>query len=41
MGGIFAGVLIVWTDAPYLDLIIGILVSLFALNGARKILALK
>ena len=41
MGVIFAGVLVAWTGSAYPDLIIGILVSLFVLNGARKILALK
>ena len=41
MGVIFAGVLVAWTSTAYPDLIIGILVSLFVLNGARKILALK
>jgi cation transport ATPase len=41
MGVIFAGVLVTWTSSAYPDLIIGILVSLFVLNGARKILALK
>ncbi|WP_374532062.1 cation transporter [Acinetobacter sp.] len=38
---IFAGVLVALTGSAYLDLIIGTLVSLFVLNGARKILALK
>jgi Co/Zn/Cd efflux system component len=37
MGVIFAGVLVAWTGSAYPDLIIGILVSLFVLNGARKI----
>ena len=41
MGVVFAGVLVAWTGSAYPDLIIGILVSLFVLNGARKILALK
>ena len=41
MGVIFAGVLVAWTGSAYPDLIIGILASLFVLNGARKILALK
>ena len=41
MGVILAGVLVAWTGSAYPDLIIGILVSLFVLNGARKILALK
>lgn len=41
MGVIFAGVLVALTGSAYPDLIIGILVSLFVLNGARKILALK
>lgn len=38
---IFAGVLVALTGSAYPDLIIGTLVSLFVLNGARKILALK
>ncbi|EHU2953344.1 TPA: cation transporter [Acinetobacter baumannii] len=41
MGVILAGVLVAWTGSAYPDLIIGILVSLFVLNGARKILALR
>lgn len=41
MGVILAGVLVAWTGSAYPDLIIGIIVSLFVLNGARKILALK
>ncbi|MDO7231309.1 cation transporter [Acinetobacter nosocomialis] len=41
MGVILAGILVAWTGSAYPDLIIGILVSLFVLNGARKILALK
>lgn len=41
MGVIIAGVLVAWTGSAYPDLIIGIIVSFFVLNGARKILALK
>lgn len=41
MGVILAGVLVAWTGSAYPDLVIGIIVSLFVLNGARKILALK
>lgn len=41
MGVILAGALVAWTGSAYPDLIIGIIVSLFVLNGARKILALK
>ena len=40
-GVIVAGLLVNWLNSSYPDLIIGILVSLFVLNGARKILALK
>lgn len=41
MGVIFAGGLVAWTGSAYPDLVIGVLVSLFVFNGARKILALK
>ncbi|MFH4351583.1 cation transporter, partial [Acinetobacter baumannii] len=34
MGVILAGILVAWTGSAYPDLIIGILVSLFVLNGA-------
>lgn len=41
LGVIFAGFLVVWTGTAYPDLIIGIIVSLFVLNGARRILSLS
>ncbi len=41
LGVIFAGFLVALTGSAYPDLVIGIIVSLFVLNGARKILALK
>lgn len=41
LGVIIAGFLVALTGSAYPDLIIGIIVSLFVLNGARKILALK
>lgn len=40
-GVICAGILVALTGSAYPDLVIGIIVSLFVLNGARKILALK
>lgn len=41
LGVIFAGLLVAWTGTAYPDLIIGIIVSLFVLNGSRRILALS
>jgi len=41
MGVIVAGALVVWTGSPYPDLVIGMIVGLIVLNGARRILALK
>lgn len=41
LGVIIAGFLVALTGSAYPDLVIGIIVSLFVLNGARKILALK
>lgn len=40
-GVIVAGALVAWTGSPYPDLLIGSIVSLIVLNGARRILALK
>ena len=40
-GIILAGVLVAWTGSAYPDLIIGLIVATFVLNGSRKILALK
>ncbi|GGE57123.1 sodium:proton antiporter [Halopseudomonas oceani] len=41
MGVIAAGALVAWTGSSYPDLIIGTIVGLIVLNGARRILALK
>jgi hypothetical protein len=41
IGVILAGALVAWTGSRYPDLIIGTLVGLVVLNGARRILALK
>ncbi|HCI3983647.1 TPA: cation transporter, partial [Pseudomonas aeruginosa] len=41
MGVIAAGGLVAWTGSSYPDLIIGTVVGLIVLNGARRILALK
>lgn len=41
MGVIAAGALVAWTASPYPDLVIGTVVGLIVLNGARRILALK
>ncbi|MCK7548130.1 cation transporter [Marinobacter koreensis] len=41
LGVIAAGALVAWTGSSYPDLIIGTIVGLIVLNGARRILALK
>jgi len=41
MGVIAAGALVAWTGSSYPDLIIGTIVGVIVLNGARRILALK
>lgn len=41
LGVIAAGALVAWTGSPYPDLVIGTVVGLIVLNGARRILALK
>ncbi len=41
IGVILAGALVAWTGSRYPDLIIGTLVGIVVLNGARRILALK
>ncbi|MCY1412381.1 Zinc transporter ZitB [compost metagenome] len=41
LGGIVAGALVAWTGSPYPDLLIGSVVGLLVLDGARRILALK
>ncbi|ABE48962.1 cation transporter [Methylobacillus flagellatus] len=39
-GVIVAGMLVAWTNSPYPDLVIGTIIAMFILNGARRILAL-
>jgi len=39
-GVIVAGMLVAWTNSPYPDLVIGTIIVMFILNGARRILAL-
>ena len=41
LGVIAAGALVAWTGSSYPDLVIGTVVGLIVLNGARRILALK
>ena len=41
LGVILAGVLVAWTGSPLPDLIIGTLIALVVLNGARRILGMK
>lgn len=41
IGVIAAGALVAWTGSSYPDLVIGAVVGLIVLNGARRILALK
>ena len=41
LGVILAGVLVAWTGSPYPDLIIGTVIGLIVLNGARRILKLS
>ncbi|QJD57563.1 cation transporter [Pseudomonas sp. gcc21] len=41
LGVITAGALVAWTGSSYPDLVIGTIVGLIVLNGARRILALK
>ena len=41
IGVIAAGALVAWTGSSYPDLVIGTIVGLIVLNGARRILALK
>lgn len=41
LGVILAGALVAWTGSRYPDLLIGSLIGLVVLNGARRILALK
>lgn len=41
LGVIVAGVLVAWTGSPYPDLVIGTIIGLVVLSGARRILMLK
>lgn len=41
LGVILAGALVAWTGSNYPDLVIGTIVGLIVLSGARRILALK
>lgn len=41
LGVILAGVLVAWSGSPYPDLIIGLLIGVLVLNGARRILKIK
>ncbi|MEW6762983.1 MAG: cation transporter [Pseudomonadota bacterium] len=41
MGVIIAGALVAWTGSPYPDLVIGALIGVVVLNGARRILKLS
>lgn len=41
LGVIAAGILVGWTGSPYPDFIIGTIIGLIVLNGARRILQLK
>jgi len=41
LGVITAGALVAWTGSPWPDLVIGTIIGLVVLNGARRILALR
>jgi Co/Zn/Cd efflux system component len=41
LGVICAGALVAWSGSPYPDLLIGGLIGLLVLLGARRILALR
>lgn len=41
LGVIAAGVLVAWTASPYPDLVIGTIIGVIVLNGARRILQLR
>ena len=41
LGVIVAGMLVAWTGANYPDLVIGAVISVLVLNGARRILKLR
>lgn len=40
-GVILAGLLVSWTGSHYPDLIIGLVIGLIVMNGARRILQLR
>lgn len=41
LGVIAAGILVAWTQSPYPDLVIGTIIGVIVLNGARRILQLR
>ncbi|MDI6746366.1 MAG: cation transporter, partial [Rhodocyclaceae bacterium] len=41
LGVILAGALVAWTGSNIPDLVIGLLIALLVLNGARRILQLR
>jgi Co/Zn/Cd efflux system component len=41
LGVVAAGLLVWWTESPYPDLIIGAIIALIVMNGARRILRLR
>jgi copper chaperone CopZ len=41
LGVIIAGALVTWTASPYPDLVVGTIIAVIVLTGARRILALK
>lgn len=41
LGVILAGALVTWTGSPYPDLVVGTVIGIIVLNGARRILKLK
>jgi Co/Zn/Cd efflux system component len=41
VGVILAGILVIWTGSPYPDLVVGFIIGLVVLNGARRILQIK
>ena len=41
LGVIAAGVLVTWTGSPYPDLVVGTIIAVIVLTGARRILKLR
>lgn len=41
LGVILAGVLVLWTGSRYPDLVVGLIIGLIVLNGARRIMQIK